>query len=255
MKSTHKWRFPTVEELLSHGVPDWECHVHSDYSDGKSDLTAIVERALQIGLTHVAVTEHTETDLTAGPGWFARYCDEMSHLKRVCAGRLQLGVGVEVPAADYDGGLDWGESQPEACDFILGAVHVFPDVGWLYDMGLELDPYRVIELEYRALMGLARNPQLDAIAHPGGLSNRYRKPFPDALLDEVIAEAARHEIALEWNPAYHDDAERFLLMCAKHDARVAPGSNAHAPKGMGGARAGLRQAREALLASVDSPLR
>nr|CRH06326.1 conserved protein of unknown function [Candidatus Magnetococcus massalia] len=225
--------FPTLAEMRQNGVPKWEFHVHSDHSDGRSDIDAIIREAQEQGLAQLAITEHTEEDLVAGPGWFGIYKADIERARSKLPPGLTLHMGLEVPVMDDHGHLELTEQMWQQCEFILGAVHAYPGFGWFKDHHIE--DYDAIEREHRALMGLAGNPMVDAIAHPGGICNRFITPFPWELLEEVIIKAVANGIAIEWNPAYFDDAHTFLSLCEKHNARICLGSNAHAPEQMGSA--------------------
>ncbi|MBF0294094.1 MAG: PHP domain-containing protein [Magnetococcales bacterium] len=211
-------------------LPCWEHHVHSEYSDGTSPVAEIIARALAQGIERLILTEHTEPELVAGPGWFVAYVRTVRELRAAVRDELTVLIGLEVPILDMSGHLLINDAMLAQAEFILGAVHAYPGHGWNLDT---IEPARAIDLEYRALLALTRHPDVDAIAHPGGVCTKYVTPFPMELFDEVVRQAAANGKAIELNPAYHEPLLPYLEICRKHGALISPGSNAHRPEEMG----------------------
>ncbi|MBF0632812.1 MAG: hypothetical protein HQL89_17770 [Magnetococcales bacterium] len=215
-------------------IPAMENHAHSHYSDGSSPLAQVVLTALEQGLTQLIMTEHTEPQLTQGNGWFGDYMREGREIRGMIRGRnLNLVLGLEVPITDFSGGLLWDEAMKGQVECVLGAVHAYPGHGWNLT---GLSPEEAIDLEYRGLLALLDNPLIDAIAHPGGVCQRYVTPFPDELFEDVVRRAVEREIAVELNPAYLSPMAPYLDLCRRHGAMISPGSNAHALREIGLAR-------------------
>ncbi|MBF0285341.1 MAG: PHP domain-containing protein [Magnetococcales bacterium] len=219
----------SLDPGLADGVPGWEQHAHSRFSDGKAEAAAVAEQAWKLGLSRLIFTEHTEPHLVSGPGWFGDYAREVRRLAAEYAGRMEILLGLEVPALDFQGGVELDEAMAAEADFVLGAVHALPGQGWLGGRS----PEQAIELEHKALLGLLDNPRIDALAHPGGITHLYVTPFPMSLFDEVVRRAAERGVAIEMNPAYQDPLEPYLACCRRHGARISPGSNAHHLEGLG----------------------
>ncbi|MBF0180085.1 MAG: PHP domain-containing protein [Magnetococcales bacterium] len=219
-------------------LPFWEHHVHSDYSDGTAGVAEVIGRALEKGIERLIFTEHTEPELVAGPGWFAAYVRAVRELRAAVQDEMTVLIGLEVPILDMAGHLLINDEMLARSEFILGAVHAYPGHGW--NLGT-IEPERAIDLEYRALLALTRHPDVDAIAHPGGVCHKYVTPFPMELFDEVVRQAAANGKAIELNPAYHEPLLPYLEICRKHRALISPGSNAHRPEEMGLAWEELRK--------------
>ena len=221
--------FP-VADLDYQELPAWEYHVHSNFSDGSASVATLIEQARNLGITRLIFTEHTEPDLVVGPGWFRRYWQEVERLRCLEEPGMEIVIGLEVPISDYCGGLDLDAEMLKKAEFILGAVHAYPGHGWDWE---ELLPEQAIEMEYQGLMSLAENPQVDAIAHPGGMCHKYATPFPMSLFEEVVQKATNNGIAIELNPAYQDPMAPYLEVCRRHNALISPGSNVHHPHQIG----------------------
>lgn len=211
-------------------LPYWEHHVHSNFSDGSMPVAHIIKRAQAKGIQRLIFTEHTEPELTAGPDWFWAYIKTIKQLRQTADNAMTVMIGLEVPILDFEGHLLISDAMHAETEFILGAVHAYPGHGWNLD---HIEPARAIELEFRGLLTLARHPLVDAIAHPGGVCDKYVTPFPIELFDEVVCEAVAHGKAIELNPAYHQPMESYLAICRKRGALISPGSNAHHPDDMG----------------------
>ncbi|MBF0183444.1 MAG: hypothetical protein HQM06_03510 [Magnetococcales bacterium] len=244
--------FVAAASLDTQPLPPWEYHVHSQFSDGSAPLATLIERAVKLGLSRLIFTEHTEPGLVASPDWFAQYMKEGTRLRRLHRlfsmhpqhrrnkPAMEIFFGVEVPVIDFQGGLMMDPPVADEAEFILGAVHAYPGYGWT--MG-QIAPNLAIELEYKGLMSLAENPLVDAIAHPGGICEKFAAPFPLNLFEDVVRKATQNGIAIELNPAYHEPMGPYLAICRKHNAWISPGSNAHHPEDMGKAVAVLNAIR------------
>ena len=211
-------------------APAWEYHAHSQFSDGSASIATLIAQARGLGISRLIFTEHTEPGLVHGSDWFLRYWQETSRLRRLEKSDMLIGIGLEVPITDYNGGLILDPDMAEKAEFILGAVHAYPGHGF-NDPNLSAE--QTIELEFKGLMSLAENPHIDAIAHPGGVCHKYTTPFPLSLFEEVVQKATGNGIAIELNPAYQDPMAPYLEICRRHNALISPGSNAHHPQEIG----------------------
>ncbi|MBF0183211.1 MAG: PHP domain-containing protein [Magnetococcales bacterium] len=227
--------FVAATSLNGQRFPDWEYHVHSTYSDGSASLSELIQVARVQGIKRLIFTEHTEPELTENGNWFARYWQEIE-ANRQTEKILQIICGLEVPITDYTGGLLIDKEMLDKVEFLLGAVHAYPGTG----AGAAKEPEALIDREFRGLMALAKNPLVDAIAHPGGTCQRLGARFPLALFAEVVQEATRHGVAIELNPAYHAPLAPYLEICCQYHAWISPGSNAHHPEEIGWAAHSLR---------------
>ncbi|MBF0164032.1 MAG: PHP domain-containing protein [Magnetococcales bacterium] len=211
-------------------LPRWEYHLHSDFSDGASSVAEGIATARARGIERLIFTEHTEPELVHRSDWFTHYADTVRSLRDAVAGEMEVVLGLEVPLVDFDGTLLADARMLEEAEFILGAVHAYPGQGWNL---AGIDPALAIELEFQGLMTLAEHPLVDAIAHPGGVCEKYVTPFPLALFERVVERAKAFGKAIELNPAYHEPMGPYLEICRRHGVLISPGSNAHHPDHIG----------------------
>lgn len=222
------WFHPAQDSMEL--LPRWEYHLHSDFSDGASSVAEGIATARARGIERLIFTEHTEPELVHGPDWFARYADTVRSLRGAVAGDMEVILGLEVPLVDFAGTLLADERMLAEAEFILGAVHAYPGHGWNLS---GIDPALAIELEFQGLMTLAEHPLVDAIAHPGGVCEKYVTPFPLELFERVVVRAKAFGKAIELNPAYHEPMAPYLEICRRHAVLISPGSNAHHPEHIG----------------------
>lgn len=201
-----------------------DCHVHTTFTDGKSTVRENLDAAAGRGLRAIAFTEHVRR----GCDWFGRFRREVAREARRRPD-LTTWVGCEAKALTPTGGLDADAELIAACDLVLGAFHGYPDGhgGWLAPK--DLSAFEAAHLEMRATMGLAAHPEVDVIAHVGGLTRRRFGWFPAVYMRAVVREAARAGKAVELNGEYMApvDLATLLAYCQAEGAWVTLGSNAH----------------------------
>ena len=117
------------------------------------------------------------------------------------------------PVLDFNGSIDATNEMLETAEFILGAAHRYPGLGNLKVQ--ELKNNDAIELEYKTLIGLTMNQDIDGIAHVGATCTKYCTMFPLHLVREIIAIASSQGIAIEINPIYNKPLISFLKSVLK----------------------------------------
>ena len=119
-----------------------DCHTHTQFSvDSEADIVKCVEKAIELGLSAYAITDHCECNR-----WFSKdhYPDETTYqyfdfgrdfensltavtaMKQKYSGKLNLICGVEMCQATHD--LEIAEKivSDERLDFVLGSMHQLP---------------------------------------------------------------------------------------------------------------------------------
>lgn len=212
-------------------LPMWDFHIHTHYTDGEAGIRQIFEKAVEQKLDVIVFTEHAELWQSDTIDWFTSYIEEIKRYREVYQNKIKAFIGVEANAVSFAGEIELTAQMKENTEFILGAVHRYPGLGRrkIHD----LSKTEAIDLEYRALMGLAATKEIDAIAHIGATCTKYCTPFPMGLAREIIKAATKNNIAVEINPVYHKPLIRFLEMCAEENAVLTMGSNAHGLKDIG----------------------
>lgn len=220
-------------------VPKWECHIHTSYTDGFHSVDEIVQKSINLGLELIIFTEHTEPWKSHREDWFSQYFLEIEAVKKLYTNTLQILCGIEAPATDYSKGLSLSQEMLDNVDLIVGTAHRYPGIENRRVQDMYYD--ELVEYEYRTLMALATNPQVDVIAHIGGTCKKYGGPFPENLTRAVIRAATQHGKIIEINNRYHEPLSRFVDLCVEENARVTLGSDVHSLDEVGGVYCSLME--------------
>ena len=96
-----------------------DLHIHSNYSDGINSPEEIVNTAIELGYSEIAICDHVRKTTE----WFADYCAEMERLKRKYKKHITIYAAIEAKVTPA--GLDM---KPEfyCADLVYAALHTFP---------------------------------------------------------------------------------------------------------------------------------
>ena len=108
-----------------------DTHTHCKHShDGREEPAAIIERAIELGMEYVAITDHYDAELTLLPEFaFIRQIDldghfkELYKLKEKYAEKIQVGVGVECGYMKEADELYLRALAPYDIDITINSVH------------------------------------------------------------------------------------------------------------------------------------
>jgi len=208
-----------------------DLQVHTDATDGASDLAEMVRAALERGYEYIAITDHTKAVRVAGGltrAEFRRQFRAIDRLQKQIGG-ITILKGAEVDILD-DGGLDLDDDTLAELDVVVVAVHS------KFNQSRSAMTKRIV----RAL----RHPHVQILGHPTGRLIGKREPY-QVDLDQVMKAAADHGVALEINA----QPERLDLddvqARAVHEAgvRLVVSTDAHRVEDLNFMRYGVDQAR------------
>jgi DNA polymerase (family 10) len=153
-----------------------DLHMHTDYSDGRDTLEAMVATCAKLGYEYIAITDHSESagaSRTLSVNAMCRQMDEIDRLQeRYPSVRIFKGVEVDILP---DGRLDFPDSVLEPLDLVLASLH--DPAGH--------SPERLLR-RYRAA---AEHPLVTILTHPAnrlvGRYDGYDLDF-DALFDVAV---------------------------------------------------------------------
>ena len=212
----------TTGRDLAREWPQIDFQMHTRWTDGRSSVREMIAAAAAAELSALAITEH----VNARSDWYPDFVAEVKAERAAFPG-LTTYFGAEIAAADYRGGLKADPRRLEA-EILLGVVHRYPkrdgDGFWEF---AQLSREDAIDLEISALLGLASNPHIDVLGHPGGTAFLKYGAFPVQWLEPVIAAACEHQVALELNWKYLWDLNGLLALLERWDPLVSLGSDAH----------------------------
>ena len=243
-----------------------DVHIHSAYSfDGKEEISDIIVRAEQLGLSAICLTDLCEmnsNDLPVVEKNIIRSVGELQKLRENCGNGSLLLAGVE---------LGQGTQNPEEAKRFLNAVSFDYVIGSLHNLAGEEDFYflkytaenalQYLERYFDELSALAEWGEFDALGHmtyPLRYMSQQLHEMPDMRLyrektDAILQSLVKQNKALEINTsglrtAYGttypglEYVQRFKELGGK---MVTLGSDAHAIRDIGsGIKAGALIAKK-----------
>ncbi len=192
-----------------------ELHVHSLWSDGKSSISQILDKASELGYNYIGISDHSASLSVAGGLSIEEIYDKEKEILRL---REQEPLvyplfGAEVDIRQ-DGTLDYPDSILKRFDYVIAAIHTN------FSLSFEKNTKRIISA--------LRNPYVIAFAHPTGRELGIR-PGYEFDREEVFKEAERNGVLLEINGTprrmdldsyelskLRDSTLRFLLSSDAH---------------------------------------
>ncbi len=208
------------------GSPGWssaarcDLQMHTVSSDGRASLEAMAGRCLELGYSHMAVTDHSE-GLRIAHGMDATtraaQASEVRELNSQLAAeghQFRILHGIEMNVAP-DGTGDTDPGVLAELDIVLGAFH---------------SKLRLAEDQTDRYIRALRNPTVDVLAHPRGRIYNHRLGL-SARWEEVFEAAAELGVALEVD-AYPDRQDldvELLRLAARHEVWIAVDTDSHHP--------------------------
>lgn len=206
-------------------------HIHTNQTDGHDSIDTIIKESLVKGLKGIAFTEHVRTS----SDWFSEFADNVreaaSHHPNI-----EVLVGAETKALDYQGGLDITVETLTKSDIILGSVHRIPDGKGGAIKFTDLKPRELAEIEFELARGMLKHSPIDVLAHPGGVYSLNHGAFPTRYFKELMYYAKVNDKAIEFSSRYLKNHYDFLSLCGEISPLVSIGSDVHNAKDIGSCR-------------------
>jgi DNA polymerase (family 10) len=181
-----------IDAALAHALPalvtvdqlQGDLHTHSDWTDGRDTLAAMVRRARDKGYAYMAMTDHSVgLGMTNGLNLerIAARTKEIAKLNSELAPfRVLIGTEVEIRA---DGRLDYPDDVLAGFEIVTASIHS------AFNQPRDQITQR--------LVGAAKHPLVTAISHPTGRLLERRDPYDvdlDAVIDAAVATGTRLEV-------------------------------------------------------------
>ncbi|MEO1715526.1 MAG: DNA polymerase/3'-5' exonuclease PolX [Planctomycetota bacterium] len=163
-----------------------ELHAHTTASDGRMELDELVQRALDRGFHTITVTDHSRSSVQANGLTVERLRDQRSRIEEA---RERFGTKIAILCGSEvdifaDGSLDYDDDVLAELDVVVASPHA----------ALTQDGKTGTKRMLKAI----EHPLVHVIGHPTGrIVNR--RPGLDLAMDEIIAAAKEHNVALEIN--------------------------------------------------------
>jgi len=223
--TTRAARKPTFHRFseLTRETVNRDFQVHTDWTDGEASVAEVIRRACNVGLAEIAFTEHAR----AGSSYYTDFFREVDNADAATPD-LEIYRGFEVKVLGADGALDMSPAMRDAADIVLGSVHSFPLPDGTVAPAARFDTNAAFEMEFNLAKAIIDGGNADVLSHAGGMCLRTFGAFPMEYMEELVAHAARGNVAFEINTSYHGDIiDTLLTMLARHDPPVSVGSDAH----------------------------
>ncbi len=202
--------------------PKINLHIHSNYSDGKQTITQIVEKALELELDYIAITDHFTNSWKAWVSTLknseiiATYLEEISNIQEYLSehnDQLTLLKGIEVDLASSEQFIKT-YLQADEFDLILFEYLQSPEsIAFIENL-----------IYYWKLTYLDKSPIL-------GLAHFDPSYFIMGNLDTLMLFLKKHNIYFEFNshyPSFYSPKyERFFEKLREYEILVAIGCDSH----------------------------
>lgn len=217
--------------LVSYEDLQGDGHVHSKYSDGMATLEEIMAKAEEMGLSWVAVCDHSQGLKVAGGVPVEDLFKKKKRIEELNARshKVKLIFGAEVDILS-DGTLDYPDEILKEIDFVIAAIHT----------GFQQEEKQITQRIVSAL----KHPLVHALSHPTGRIIGEREPYA-VNMEEVLRTAKEYGKALEINAYYKrlDLHEIYVKACVEMGIPLIIGTDAHMVDQMNYLKFGLFVAR------------
>ncbi len=192
-----------------------DCHTHTQYSvDSDADIIKMIERAVELGLTAYAITDHCEAnrfygkehygDVKVYPYFdfgrdFEASVSAVTKLKEKYSDRIKLICGTELGQAEECPDVAQKVLSDKRLDFVIGSLHQLPnteDFALIDYSEMSDDEVKVLlDRYFDGIYELCKNPKFDVLGHLTYtlryIEGEYGFKVNMEKYDEVIAESFR----------------------------------------------------------------
>lgn len=216
-----------------------DLHAHTKATDGHNTLKEMALAARELGLSYLAITEHSKR-LTVAHGLdqkrLLQQTDEIERLNEELDG-ITLLKGIEVDILE-DGRLDLTDAVLGKLDLVIGAVHS------QFHLSRSKQTTRILKA--------MDHPHFTMLAHPTGRLLQERDPY-DADMARIIRHARTRGCFLELNahPERLDLLDSHCRLAKDEGVLVSINSDAHSVLDFHHLRLGVGQARRGWLSATD----
>jgi HisJ family histidinol phosphate phosphatase len=210
------------------GFTKVDYHMHTVFSDGDSEIEEYVQKASELGLEEIAITDH----VWRSSDWVDDYVDTIDEIREEY--NMTVYAGLEAKVIDREGRVDVSDEDAEKVDFVMGVVHRYrPEAEEPYDDSLNFEPEEAAREEGDLTLEMLKNPKVDVIGHPSRTYYKFHYDedtphYPEEYIKEMIESAKKAEKPLEYNarlPRYI--REKLLSMYIDHNLGFTIGSDSH----------------------------
>jgi DNA polymerase (family 10) len=229
----------TVPKLPELSNIKGDLHIHSDWSDGRDTIEAMVLAAKALGYEYVGISDHSGGRGIARGLNRARLKEQMAKIKalneRMDGIRILTGLEVDIRS---DGTLDMPDEVLEELDIVTASVH----------SGMN----QTQEQMTRRIVKAMENPNVDVLGHPTGRLLPDREPVA-VDMEAIFQAAVRTKTILEINamPSRLDLKDTHVYRARELGIMLVISTDAHSTEHLGFMRFGVGVARRGWCEAKD----
>ncbi|MCJ7743620.1 MAG: PHP domain-containing protein, partial [Dehalococcoidales bacterium] len=229
----------TVPRLLEPSHIKGDLHIHSDWSDGRDTIEAMVLAAKALGYEYVGISDHSGGRGIARGLNRARLKEQMAEIKALNErmGGVRILTGLEVDIRS-DGTLDMPDEVLKELDIVTASIH----------SGMNQTQEQIT----RRIVKAMENPNVDVLGHPTGRLMPEREPFA-VDMEAIFQAAAKNKTILEINamPSRLDLKDTHVYRARELGLMLVISTDAHSTEHLGFMRFGVGVARRGWCEAKD----
>lgn len=196
---------------------DLQCdlHVHSRWSDGKSDIEDIAKAYMNAGFKYMAMTDHSSVVGIVGGMGTQKIHNQWKEIdavnKKLKGFKILKGSEVDILK---DGSLDFSDDVLKELDIVVISAHMYP---------------RLPEREQtKRVIAAIENPYSKILGHPSGRLINRRGPM-ELDMEKIIDACKVNNVAIEINsnPLRLDLTDKYVRMAKAKGVKIAIDSDGH----------------------------
>lgn len=230
----------------------FDYHVHSIYSKnkhGKSTIEENVQKAIELGLGEIAISDHGPKHILYGikKKNIIKAKNEIIELRKKYP-NIKILYGIEANILNYEGDIDVDEETIEFYDIVLCGYHLgvlyssfrdfwgFIFLNYFSKFNKKLKE-KQIERNTSAVVNALNKNKIYILTHPGD------KISVD--IDKIAFAAQENNTILEINNHHNHLNAEEIKIASKYDVKFAIGSDSHIKDDIGSFENALKEAKKA----------
>jgi putative hydrolase len=235
-------------------IPFGDYHIHTVYSDGRSNISEIVNEAKKKGLKEVAITDHGPKNLGTGVKNSKIYIEIKKKAEELNKEFIDFNilVGAEANVISCDGKIDVPQEIYEQLDVLLIGLHPYAlskEIYNIYRINLLNLIYfytgkfkaRVTKINTEALVNAIKMHRPFAVTHPG-----LKMPVD---IKEIAKTCVEYGVYYEINCGHNYQTVEDIKTINIKDIKFIVNSDSHFKKTVGNLESGLNTLKMAGITS------
>jgi DNA polymerase (family 10) len=216
-----------------------DLHVHTNYSHALDPLEAVVQKAIEMKLEYLAITDHSQSLAIAQGLKEDKLLEQIKEVRRLDDeySEIRLLTGTECDIKS-DGSMDYKDEVLAQLDWVVASIHI----------GMQRDEETITNRIIEAI----HNPYTRVIGHPTGRLIQKRNPY-EVNLDRIFEAATEQNVFMEINcsPSRLDLRDVDARRAKEAGVKLSLGSDAHSVTQMEFLPLGVSVARRGWLEPED----